>query len=537
MKIFRLTKKNIRSIALLSIFLAVLFIALPANLRAAVQEDDNPTLYEEVEVVNVSIPVRVFKKGQPVSGLQKEDFKLMVGGKERKINGFFESSKSLAGTPSEAVPQELQTRFFVFILHLSEYDETWKKSIDTIFSDILRSGDRYIVITNNFIVTETQFTDTQREKKRITEILRKESAAIEKAYSAGEIELDSVTTNFIGRLNDPDEKKSMNYPKNIVNDYVGDYSSIIHGMVMATTGTSVESCIQTARYLEKVPGEKWILCLHQLARLPKLRKTPNLPLEAFNPDSINLDIGASGSLTEVSRAFSAESISGVAKFFINSGATMHTLLIGSSPRPMRDYSYNIYSSFTEGLLRKVSRLTGGTVTFRKPVDKFVAKIAPLQDIYYNLTYVPGKNEKKNAKIKVLLPGKKQHRLTYNNTDHKYFYAKLSEKVMLEHSKVKIEKVSMRGSTICVELSGMRTVSSDTKKGGRVGMVDAVLTVMDKDSNVVWKTRKRFTGTRGRAVFLATPPELPEKEYNVLVEVEDVFTRKTDASAIYAKLRP
>jgi hypothetical protein len=35
-------------------------------------------IIEEVEVVNIEVPVRVFSKGAPVGGLKKSDFKLLV---------------------------------------------------------------------------------------------------------------------------------------------------------------------------------------------------------------------------------------------------------------------------------------------------------------------------------------------------------------------------------------------------------------------------------------------------------------------------
>ena len=81
---------NVKKKRIIYLFITIfIFISyIPA------QEQDK--LVEEVDVVNVMVPVRVFYKGEPVKGLKKEDFKILVNGKKTAIHGFFEKTQKIS---------------------------------------------------------------------------------------------------------------------------------------------------------------------------------------------------------------------------------------------------------------------------------------------------------------------------------------------------------------------------------------------------------------------------------------------------------
>ena len=58
------------------------FLLLPL----AVEPQD--ALKEKVEVVNIEVPVRVFRDGVPVDGLGEEDFRLSEDKEPQTLNGF-----------------------------------------------------------------------------------------------------------------------------------------------------------------------------------------------------------------------------------------------------------------------------------------------------------------------------------------------------------------------------------------------------------------------------------------------------------------
>ena len=55
---------------------------------AAWTQTDEKNIKETVSVLNIEVPVRVFYKGNPVDNLTKNDFSLIVNGRERDIIGF-----------------------------------------------------------------------------------------------------------------------------------------------------------------------------------------------------------------------------------------------------------------------------------------------------------------------------------------------------------------------------------------------------------------------------------------------------------------
>ncbi|MCP4215209.1 MAG: hypothetical protein GY765_11155, partial [bacterium] len=133
---------------ILLIMATALFVTLPTC-----GQEENPI--EEVNVVNVRIPVRVYRNKLPVSGLKKEDFAVFVNGKKTVINGFFEVKKKLGkplGNTEESREHAPPPRLFVLIFNVSDYHIKLEKHIDTVFRDIFRPGDRYMVMTNNYFL-------------------------------------------------------------------------------------------------------------------------------------------------------------------------------------------------------------------------------------------------------------------------------------------------------------------------------------------------------------------------------------------------
>jgi len=88
--------------------LVVLLLFMPGSSRA--QEK----IVEEVAVTNIEVPVRVFHEEKPVTGLKKENFKLLVNGREREINGFFEHRQTI-------VTSSPSPRLFLLIFNICDY--------------------------------------------------------------------------------------------------------------------------------------------------------------------------------------------------------------------------------------------------------------------------------------------------------------------------------------------------------------------------------------------------------------------------------
>ncbi|MCP4213216.1 MAG: hypothetical protein GY765_01110 [bacterium] len=517
--------KIIRTIITLAV-LAVVFI-LPFSGNAQ-QEQDEP-LVEEVQVTNISIPFKVFKKKKQVGGLQKEDFTLLVNGQKRPINGFFETRKKIGAPPPEqltgvntAPKAPPAHRFFVFIFNITDFESSkLQRHVDILFEKILRPTDHYMVITNNYFIGETIMKNPAKEKKSILDVIHMECAKDKKTLIKLEMQLRLIIDDMFLRMKSPLEGARI-----ILRDFFVDYKLLLDDMRRHFYEASWEHYIRVARKLKEQKGEKWILSFYQIGRLPEFASKRTL--QKMVGGIIDLDAPFQRNWTVNPPWLHLEDIDdgmikNISKLFVDSGATMHTLLMNPPYRAVAEhFTYKKVAMNSESILRKVARMTGGSVARYMKIDRFIENIVEKEDIGYMLTYVPQKGDKKG------------YRLAYDNQHKPRYFKRLVNQVNGKDSPVEIESIVFAGDMLRVVVSGMKIIPDSQKN--KSGEIEARIIVMDKDSKLLWEVEKKFTGKSDRGVFMVTtPPHLPGGNYNVLVEVNDTHSWKSDAAGKSIKI--
>ncbi|MCP4217078.1 MAG: hypothetical protein GY765_20690 [bacterium] len=284
-------------------------------------------------------------------------------------------------------------------------------------------------------------------------------------------------------------------------------------------------------------AEKWILSFYQIGMFPRFKGmgriqsaiasfTTSEDRQTSKGDVKKLLMDLLPKIEHVDRWM----VDNIGKLFVNSGATVHTLLIKPVFKaPMDNYSYQPLPTDTENILRKISRLTGGSVNQSMDVDEFIAKISAKEDIQYLLTYVPEADEKKNSLIKIRLNKKGDYRLSYDNQRRPNYFKKILSKIKMNNPQVKIEHIAFNAPTLSVVVSGMKSIPAAEDKNKKIGKIEAKVMILDENSQVVWDIQKKYRSKSGRSVFLLKPPPLKKGHYNVMVEVKDLLSWKTDAS--------
>ena len=87
---------------------------------------------------------------------------------------------------------------------------------------------------------------------------------------------------------------------------------------------------------------------------------------------------------------------------------------------------------------------------------------------------------------------------------------------------------MDNDILSVKISNMKTIVLNEQEKTETGRIEARITIMDNNSDVVWKARKLYRATKSDGVFQTRIPTLKEGSYNVLVEVRDLLSWKSDA---------
>ena len=131
------------------------------------------TAASEVPQGSADIPIRVFRDGRPVTGLQPEDFSVFVADKLRpdaRVSG--PTAPGIAAAPSA---DSQRTRVLVF--HLFGDDPSLRDRIRAVLEHVLRPGDRLWLILPTRTVLLPRLGDTEALDLAIAALLPEEIAA------------------------------------------------------------------------------------------------------------------------------------------------------------------------------------------------------------------------------------------------------------------------------------------------------------------------------------------------------------------------
>lgn len=129
-----------------------------------------------VSVVNIEIPVRVFKGDKFVDNLSIRDFEVYENGKPQKIEAVYlikktSIKKEEAPTKVQFKP-EVKKRHFVLIFEMDDYLPELNKVLDYFFTEVLASGDTVWVATPATSIQLKKDTLTQMPREKIAEQLK-----------------------------------------------------------------------------------------------------------------------------------------------------------------------------------------------------------------------------------------------------------------------------------------------------------------------------------------------------------------------------
>ncbi|MCK4889371.1 MAG: hypothetical protein KAS97_05520, partial [Candidatus Aminicenantes bacterium] len=161
-------------------FIILIVLGLILFTSAGTQTEEKK-IKEEVSVLNIEVPVRVFYKKKPVDGLTKNDFSLIVNGKERNIVHFNIIRKQIE--TQEMVLQkdkEFPPRYFVLAVNITNFDSDVKDGIVQIVDRMVRKNDAMLIFINTKSLIIKNFQDKTAAKEKIFEMISEGSVEARK---------------------------------------------------------------------------------------------------------------------------------------------------------------------------------------------------------------------------------------------------------------------------------------------------------------------------------------------------------------------
>lgn len=385
-------------------------------------------VYEEVFVINIEVPIRVFKSGTFVDNLTIDDFEVYEEGILQKIEAVYLVKKRTIERREEKkrfVPK-ISRNFFLFF-EISEYTPKLGDAVDYFIHNVIIPGDNLIIITpmKTYRLTSRalEFKSKEELANQLKEMLIRDATmgyseyrsevmqlvSLAKAISAEDI---SGSGNSIKQL---DGFSSAQYSDMPLERKLMRYSEILH-RIENLRKVDQQKLLDFARFLKNVEGQKYVFLFYQREFIPQIE--PRI-IDQFitvyqNQPGITRNISG---LFEIYKRNISFDVDLVKRAYADSSISIHFLFITTPTKHIhgvhfKEQSEDIYSAFKE-----MARATGGFIDSSANTEALFKQAVEASENYYLLYYIPlnykGDGEFKEIKVRVKNKNYKVvHRLGY-----------------------------------------------------------------------------------------------------------------------------
>ena len=378
---------------------------------------------QESLVINIEVPVRVYKRNTFVDNLTMDDFEILEEGIPQKIEAVYLVKKKSIERREEKreFSPEISRNFFLFF-EISEYTSKMGDAISYFIHNNIIPGDNIIFVTPmrtyRMVDRALDFKSKRELAQDLKEILLRDSLIGFSEYrsAVGELmglakalssegnsfgQVDEFTTNQYKDL--PLDKKLMRYED-------------ILRMIGSLRRMDYKRFLDFAEYLKNLEGQKYVFIFYQREFIPQIEPRIIDQFITVYQDSPNI-VRSLSSLYGFYRRDISFDLDLLKKIYADSSVSVHFLFVTTPPEHIpgiyfHEQSEDIYSTF-----REISRATGGYMESSANPDTLFRRSVEASENYYLLYYSPlnYKISDKFIEIKVRVKNKDYrviHRLGY-----------------------------------------------------------------------------------------------------------------------------
>lgn len=365
----------------------------------------------EVSVVNIEIPVRVFKGETFIDNLTIEDFEVFENGIAQKIEAvYLIKKKSVAKEEGNQRFFPSVSRNFILMFEIIEYIPNIGESIDYFFNNILLPGDELTVFTPvkayKFNSKALEMFSKEAIATKLKKTLRADSVIGNSEYRSVLRELESAIT-----MEDLDIDERLSLFRQVLSRFE------------RLRSFDEEGLINFANFLKEKEGQKNVFMFYQKDVVPQLK--PKAIEEIITGNQDRMDIVANViELFDFYRRDINIDVDNVKKIFSDSSISMHFLYITKAPFQgssisrfgtgqsitMADQTENVFSTFQE-----MAQATGGFVGSSFYGTDIFKKALDASENYYLVYYSPlnYKQDGKFHNVKIRVKDK-SYRITHRS---------------------------------------------------------------------------------------------------------------------------
>jgi VWFA-related protein len=362
-------------------------------------------------VVNIEIPVRVFKGDKFIDNLSIDDFELYEDGVLQKIEAFYLIGKTkIERSEASMEKDEARKKFtpsvsrhFVLVFEVLDYNPKFKEILDDFFTKVIAPGDSLIVITP---MKTYKLNSHALEEMNLQTIAVQLKSILRKDVILGNTTYNNLVKEIIkALLNDSGTEINFAFSIQYLENLYAQWYNLKH--------LQEKNLINFANYLKGLDGQKHVFLFYQKETLPQLsdRRMVSLFSDAqrkphyyqkmydlflFYRRDINFDVN------KIKEAFSDSSISSHFLYLTQTRSYTSDMDIKTPAEDliqMQEKSEDIFSAF-----KQVAKATGGiTESSANPTYMF-KKAVDTSENYYLLYYTPknytADGKFRNVKVKI-----------------------------------------------------------------------------------------------------------------------------------------
>jgi len=521
----------------LSLALMLLFALLPAD----AQQD---AVKEQVEVVNVEVPVRVFCDGIPVGDLGKDDFFLSEGKQRQTINGFYVRKKKMNVQSLELQPgaPPLKPRYFVLVFRILDYNREMKKGVQYIFDHLLRDGDKLLLLVNDRTLLLNRDIWQVKRREILDQLLGEEAIKakqkLEQFFMMVQKDLDQT------RLQTLMQRDQNFFPPRII-DFLERYLQTWQEFKNKYLIPDLDKFYNFARHLEKVKEEKWVLTFYQIEMFPHMKISGQIrqqietmveQLKIARPEDLLHARIVEEYLERLDRELNVAEgfpIEEVSKMLVKVDTTYHCFISGVQRETLsEDLDFKRVASDIENSLREITRRSGGEVIFSGNIGASLQAIEEREDIYYVLTYEPTSPAQK-GKVKIELPGHPGCKLFYDDNIRADYIGAYLQRKKDEDPTVLLESLNLKSSHLQMKISSFKM--ADTAKG-KNGQLNIAVRIHDGENKPLYDQNRFFIAREPLVELTIDFAFLEPGKYMFIAEVRDLLTGKIAMDVLQTEVK-
>jgi hypothetical protein len=351
-------------------------------------------LRHEVSVVNIEVPVRVFRGEVFVDNLTINDFEVLENGKPQTIEAVYLIKKTdirreegKTGRPPQVARQ------FVLFFEMSDYLAEIDKVIDYFFREVILPGDSLIVITpmNQYHLRSEAFAGKSKEK--IADELR---GKLRKDILIGSSEYRNTIEEMYRNL----AADSQSLAPTALDEKLQLYSRYL-SRLESLRKVDEKGLLRFADFLKTTAGPKYVYLFYQKEVIPQYDPKALLQTMLENQS----DAGLTFKLMELFQFFTRDvgfDVAAVKKAYADSSIALHFLFVTKTPAvnypvsvgqgngseamgklTMTERSEDIFSAFDE-----IAQATGGITESSADAAAAFHRAADASENYYLVYYKP-----------------------------------------------------------------------------------------------------------------------------------------------------